>query len=166
MKSQWYAVRTRSRHEEVAAELLQRKTFSVFLPKITCWSKRKDRKKKILKPLFPGYFFVHFELTNEQWLEIKKTHGVVDLVSVNKKPAPIPDEQILSVRSVVESGMTFINRPYLNRGDKVLVVNGSLKGATGIFLRDEKKKGKLVVSVDLLNRSLEVEMDETDVDRF
>lgn len=166
MEAQWYAVRTRSRHEEVAATLLQRKSFNVFLPKITSWSKRKDRKKKILRALFPGYFFVRCELTNERWLEIRKTHGVVDLLCVNKGPQPIPDEQILSVRSVVESGITFVNRPYLQQGDRVLVVNGSLKGATGIFLRDEAKHGKLVVSVDLLNRSLEVEMDETDVDRF
>ncbi len=166
MSGEWYAIRTRSRHEQVAKDLLLSKAFSIFYPKISCWSKRKDRKLRITSPLFPGYLFVHFELTNELWLDIKKTHGVVDLVTLNDKPKPIPDEEILSIKKVVDSGVTFINRPFLNEGDKVVVANGPLKGAIGIYLHSDTKKGQFVVSVDMLNRSIEVEIDESDLDRF
>lgn len=166
MDEKWYVVKTRSRHEQVATDMLRRKSFTIFFPEVSSWSKRKDRKKLIKRPLFPGYLFVHFELSNERWLEIKKTHGVVDLIKLHDEPEPIPEEQVLSIKAVVESGITITNRPYLNKGDKVLVTNGPLKGAFGIFIRAEDKKGKLVVSVDLLNRSLEVEIDEADAERF
>ncbi|MBI5186378.1 MAG: UpxY family transcription antiterminator [Nitrospinae bacterium] len=168
MDEKWYAVKTRSRHEKVATDMLRRKSFTVFFPEISSWSKRKDRKKLIMRPLFPGYIFIHFELDNDRWLDIRKTRGVVDLVKFRDEPEPVPDEQILSVKTVVESGVIFTNRPYLNlkKGDKVVVAKGPLQGALGIYLSSDEKKGKLVVSVDLLNRSLEVEIEQTDVERF
>ncbi len=166
MEEKWYAVRTRSRHEQVASDLLFKKSFTVFYPKISVWSKRKDRKLRILRPLFPGYIFIRFELDNDLWLAVKKTHGVVDLVTLAKDPEPIPDEQIFSVQSIVDSGITFKSGLFINKGDKVMVTNGPLKGAIGIYLHTEENEGKFVVSVDLLNRSIEVKMHSTDVDRF
>lgn len=166
MDERWYAVRTRSRHEQVAASLLAKKSFDIFFPKVNTWSKRKDRKVRILKPLFSGYLFIRFELTNERWLDIKKTQGVVDLVVLGKDPEPIPENQIMSIKTIVDSGVTYTQRPFLSVGDKVTVTSGPLQGAIGVYLEAKEKKGKLVVSVDLLNRSIEVEVDETDVDRF
>jgi len=165
-EEKWYAVKTRSRHEQVAADLLARKSFAVFFPQISCWSKRKDRKLRILRPLFPGYLFIHFELSNNLWLQVRKTRGVVDLLRLRKDPEPIPDEQILSVKMLVESGVTYVSRPFLNEGDKVLVSGGPLEGAIGRYLHSDENKGKLIVSVDLLSRSLEVEIDAKDVERF
>ena len=57
----WYAIWTRSRHEQVVREQLERKRFEAFLPTITRWSRWKDRKKKIDWPLFPGYCFARFD---------------------------------------------------------------------------------------------------------
>ena len=50
----WYAIWTRSRHEQVVREQLEKKGFEAFLPTIARWSRWKDRKKKIDWPLFPG----------------------------------------------------------------------------------------------------------------
>ena len=58
---QWFAVWTRSRHEQVVRDQLERKHFDAFLPTIPRWSRWKDRKKKIDWPLFPGYCFVRFD---------------------------------------------------------------------------------------------------------
>ena len=57
----WYALWTRSRHENVVREQLERKGYEAFLPTITKWSRWKDRKKKIDWPLFPGYCFARFD---------------------------------------------------------------------------------------------------------
>lgn len=61
----WYAVRTKSRHEQKVKDRLLNKSFKTFLPLMETWSKRKDRKKKILRPLFTGYLFIDFELTKD-----------------------------------------------------------------------------------------------------
>ena len=57
----WYAIWTRSRHEQMVREQLERKGYEAFLPTIPRWSRWKDRKKKIDWPLFPGYCFARFD---------------------------------------------------------------------------------------------------------
>jgi transcription antitermination factor NusG len=163
----WYVVRTRSRHEQKVNEQLINKSFEVFYPQIKVWSRRKDRKKKILKSLFPGYLFVHCNLTDENWLNILKTFGVVNLLGYDdQSPSPVPEEQILSIKKVLNTEIPVVVHPYLEKGERVIVVDGPLKGAIGFFIGVNNQKGRLIIGVDLLNRSIEVEIDCSAVDRF
>lgn len=162
----WYAVRTKSRHEQKVKDRLLNKSFKIFLPMIETWSKRKDRKKKILRPLFPGYLFVDFELNKDRWLEILKTLGVANLLGYSNEPYPVPDEQISSIKTVVDSGLTINYHPYLKKGDKVIVVSGPLEGAVGILLDIHEKKQRLVISVDMLNRAVVVEIEGNAVEKY
>lgn len=166
MASEWYAVRTRSRHEEKVNSNLQKQSFNVFLPKIEVWSRRKDRKKRILIPLFPGYLFVRCELTKIIWLEILKTLGVAYVVGLTDEPTPIPANQIDSVKKIVDLKMNLKLHPYVNVGDQVIVVDGPLQGAVGFYLSPNHEKGKLILSLDLLNRSVEVEMDGSSIESY
>ena len=70
----WFAIWTRSRHEQVVRDQLERKQVKAFLPTITRWSRWKDRRKKIAWPLFPGYCFARFD--PEFRLAILKCTGV------------------------------------------------------------------------------------------
>ena len=163
----WYAVRTRSRHEQKVNDQLIGKSFEVFYPQIKVWSRRKDRRKKIFKPLFPGYLFVHCNLTDENWLNILKTFGVVNLLGYgDQSPSPVPDEQILSIKRVLDTDIPIVVHPYLKEGQRVIVLDGPLKDVTGVFIGVNNKKGKLIISVDLLNRSLETEIESLAVGRF
>ena len=94
----WYALWTRSRHEQVVREQLSRKGFDAFLPTITKWSRWKDRKKQIDWPLFPGYCFV--KLAPDDRLPVLKCTGVVNIVSFNGEMALIPDHEIDSIRQL------------------------------------------------------------------
>ncbi|MFH0772168.1 MAG: UpxY family transcription antiterminator [Candidatus Omnitrophota bacterium] len=162
----WYAVRTRSNYEFKVNDLLTKKSLNAFCPTILKWSRRKDRKKKIARPLFTGYLFVECFSSAEDWLEVKKTEGVVNILGSGRTPQPIPSEQIDSVRKLIDSGVNPIPHPYLKLGDRVVVVDGSLRGAVGIFERFNDKKGTLVVSVDLLGRSIAAEVDNSAVERL
>src|SRR4249919_3844250 len=95
----WYAVWTRSRHEQTVRDQLERKHIEAFLPTITRWSRWKDRKKKIDWPLFPGYCFARFDPADT--LPILKCTGVVNIVSFEGKPAAIPDYELDSIRLLV-----------------------------------------------------------------
>ncbi len=162
----WYAVRTRSNYEHKVNCLLAKKSSNTFYPTVLKWSRRKDRKKKIARPLFPGYLFVECTCSPYDWLEIKKTDGVVNILGNKKIPQPIPQEQIDTVRKIVEAGIDPLPHPYLNIGERVVVVDGPLRGAVGIFERFNDKKGSLVISVDLLGRSLSAEVDSSVVERL
>jgi transcriptional antiterminator NusG len=94
----WYCVHTRSRHEDKVFQRLSDKGISAFLPKMETWSKRKDRRKKILKALFAGYLFVYEILTAQRGLDILKTPGVVKILGNEDGPQPVPEVQIESIR--------------------------------------------------------------------
>ncbi len=101
MDPNWYAIWTRSRHEKIVRDQLEKKgDVDVFLPTIGKWSRWKDRKKKIDWPLFPGYVFARF--VPDERIGILKVDGVVQIISNNGILSPIPEEEIDSIRTLVE----------------------------------------------------------------
>ena len=160
----WYCLHTRSRHEEVVYHHLEDKRIQTFLPKLEVWSRRKDRRKKIQKALFPGYVFVHEILDPHHRLEILKTPGVVKILGNEKGPEPVPDIQIESIQTILGGKSAVSPFPYLREGQIVRVVEGPLKGSEGFLLKIKEGKEKLVISVDLLQRSVAVEIDGASVE--
>jgi transcription antitermination factor NusG len=156
----WFAVWTRSRHEQVVREQLEQKRFDVFLPTITKWSRWKDRKKKIDWPLFPGYCFARFD--PRERLRILKCTGVVSIISFEGEPAPIPEHEIDGIRRLLESDLAFDPVPLIREGMMVEVIHGPLKGVIGRLMR-KSEKARLVLSVDLIGQGVSVEVDAADV---
>jgi transcription antitermination factor NusG len=108
---QWYAIWTRSRHEKVVREQLERKAIEVFLPTIAKWSRWKDRKKQIEWPLFPGYCFARFDA--QQRLPVLTCDGVVQIVGVDGVPSPIPPIEVEGIRQLVESELSYDPCPFV-----------------------------------------------------
>jgi len=156
----WYAVWTRSRHEQVVREQIERKHFDAFLPTITRWSRWKDRKKKIDWPLFPGYCFARFDPAEA--LAILKCTGVVNIVSFEGKPAAIPEHEIASNRTLVTSELQYDPCPLIREGMMVEVVHGALKGVVGRLVR-KGSHARLILSVELIGQGVSVEVDAADV---
>jgi transcription antitermination factor NusG len=160
MPASWFAVWTRSRHEHVVRQQIERKQFEAFLPTITRWSRWKDRKKKIDWPLFPGYCFARF--SEEDSLAILKCVGVVNIVSVQGKPAPIPQHEIDGIRRLLESDLQYDPCPMIHEGTMVEVTHGSLKGVVGRLVR-KGAHARLILAVDLIGQGVSVEVDAGDV---
>src|SRR5882762_2383788 len=156
----WYAVWTRSRHEQVVREQLERKGLEAFLPTITRWSRWKDRKKQVDWPLFPGYCFVRFN--GQERLPVLKCAGVVNIVSFDGDIAPIPEQEIESIRRLVESDLQFDPCPLIREGSMVEVTHGPLKGVVGRLIR-KGAHARLILSVDLIGQAVSVEVDAADV---
>jgi transcription termination/antitermination protein NusG len=162
--AQWFAVWTRSRHEQVVREQLEQKQFEAFLPTIPRWSRWKDRKKKIDWPLFPGYCFARFN--PDDALPILKCTGVVSIVSFEGKPAPIPFYELDSIRLLVASDLQYDPCPLIHEGMMVEVVHGPLKGVVGRLMRKDTQRARLVLSVDLIGQAVSVEVDAADVKAY
>ena len=157
----WYALWTRSRHEQVVREQLGQRQVEAFLPTVTRWSRWKDRKKKIDWPLFPGYCFARFN--PEDTLPILKCSGVVNIISFEGKPAPIPEYELDSIRLLVGSELQYDPCPLIHEGMMVEVVHGPLRGVIGRLMRKDAPKARLVLSVDLIGQAVSVEVDAADV---
>src|SRR5215207_8222747 len=156
----WYAVWTRSRHEQVVREQLEPKHVDVFLPTVTKWSRWKDRKKKVDWPLFPGYCFARFDPGERR--PILKCTGVVSIISFEGEPAPIPEHEIDGIRRLIESDLAFDPCPMIREGMMVEVVHGPLRNVVGRLIR-KNDKARLVLSVDLIGQGVSVEVDAADV---
>lgn len=158
----WYALYTRHQHEKNVVRSLSGKGFEVFLPLYTAVHRWKDRDKKLSLPLFPCYIFL--QNPSERWQSILATPGVHSVVGFAKQPATISSVEIEAIKRVVGSCLKLEPHPFLRCGDRVRLTAGPLAGLEGLLLR---KKGiwKLLVSVEMLQRSVAVEVDASMVER-
>jgi len=162
----WYAIHSRSRHEDVVLNGLKKKLIEAFLPKMQVMSRRKDRRKTILVPILPGYVFVHSDLNPDQYWDIIKTYGVVRILGIQGKPVPVKDEEIASLRALHGTDRTVRNQAYMKEGDRIMIMEGSLKGLTGFYIKHKGKADKVVISIELLQRSLAVELEDLIVEKI
>ena len=156
----WYALRTKSRHEKLVRDQLDKQGIEPLLPTVKRLSQWKDRKKEIEVPLFSGYCFVRFSQLEKT--PVQKIVGVVEIVGSGSRPEPIPEEEINGLRRLMTSVLPYDSHPYLHEGMKVEVVRGPLQGAHGILLRKEKRH-RLVIGVRLIQQAAAVEIDVNDV---
>lgn len=159
-QAQWYALRTKSRHEKVVRDQLDKQGMEPLLPTVKRLSQWKDRKKEIEVPLFSGYCFVRFGL--QEKLPVQKVSGVVEIVGSSGRPEPIPDTEIAALKTLMTSVLPYDPHPYLHEGMTVEVVRGPLQGVHGILLRKDKRH-RLVIGVRLIQQAAAVEIDVRDV---
>ena len=158
----WYAVQTMPRHEKKVSVELASKEVHCFLPTVCHTRQWSDRKKVVVEPLFVGYVFVQIAAESETRISLLRTKGVVGLVGTRGVPVPIPDTEIAAIRTVLESKAPYRAHEYLSVGQKVRIQSGALDGLEGI-LQEVKGDQSLVVSVELINRSLAVTISGYDV---
>jgi transcription antitermination factor NusG len=158
---EWYAVYTVVRHEKAVNSDLAEKDIETFLPLREVLSRWKDRKKRIKIPLFPGYLFVNIDL-KEMW-DVLNRRSVVRILGVKGIPIPVPVEQINAIRRLLESDLRYDPYPYFAEGKEVIVVNGPLQGVKGKIL-EVRGNYRLVLSVDLIQRSVSLEIDIKEVE--
>lgn len=157
----WWAVYTRHQHEKIVAGALTAKGHEVFLPLYASVRKWKDRRKTITLPLFPCYVFVR-GVPNRR-LSIVTTPGVHMVLIEGDSPAVVPEDEIAAIRRTIDVRMKIEPHPFLRCGQRVRVRRGALEGVEGILVR-VKNLVRLVLSVELLNKSVAVEIDAANVE--
>jgi len=154
----WYALHTRPRHEKIVTQRLEQQGVTTFLPLVTEIHRWSDRKKKVEAPLFSGYVFARFSPNRAERLRVLRVDGVFSLVGAQGEGAPIPNDQIDAIRSLVEAGLPWASHPYLKIGQRVRIRSGALDGLEGILLSRNGDQ-TLVISIDAIQRSLAVRVE-------
>jgi len=153
----WYAIATRSRHEKVVHQQLVGKNIEAFLPTVHRVSRWKDRFKTIEWPLFAGYCFARFPMTDI--LPILRCTGVLRIVSFDGKPAPIDDCEVNNLRLLVANAIQGDPCPFIREGAMVEVIHGPLCGVVGRLIRKDAIRATVMLSVDLIGQALRVQVD-------
>ena len=156
----WYAAYTSSRHEKTVAEHLRQREVECFLPLYETVRRWKNGRHRVQLPLFPSYVFVRMGLRDK--LRVLQVPGLAQLVSFQGSPAVLPDAEIETLRSALAAGVPAQPYRYLSVGSRVEICCGPLQGMKGILLRHQGQF-RVVLSVEMIMRSIVVEVEATDV---
>jgi transcription antitermination factor NusG len=159
----WYAVHTKARHEKRVAAQFEEKQVCTFLPLLRQIHKWSDRRIKVEVPMFSCYTFVHMTPTPEERLKVLRTAGVLGFVGDERRGTPIPEEEIQNLRKVIGENIPCFPHPFLKVGKRVRIRGGSLEGMEGILV-GHLGENRLVVSVELLQRSVSIRVEGYDVE--
>jgi transcription antitermination factor NusG len=157
---QWYAVYTRAQHEKSVVQHLDQRGIESFLPLYETVRRWKDRRMRLHLALFPGYVFVRIALSER--LAVLRVPSVVRLVGFNGRPAPVPNDEVESLRRALLEGLHAEPYPYMREGQRVRITAGALAGREGLLVR-RKSNLRVVLSAELIQRSILVDIDVSSV---
>lgn len=162
-ESSWYAVHTMARHEKRVAAQFEEKRVRTFLPLLRQIHKWSDRRSVVEIPMFSCYAFVRIVPTIEERLKVLRTPGVLGFVGNERQGTPIPEEQIESLRKAISERVPCLPHPFISAGKRVRVRGGALDGVEGILMLQGRDQ-RLVISVELLQRSVCVQVEGYDIE--
>jgi transcriptional antiterminator NusG len=158
----WHVLWTHSNSEQLVHDQLAAKGFDMFLPTVEAWCRRGGVRRLSRVPLFGGYLFLRHAMDKAGYLEVYKTRGLVRVLGERwDRLEVVPDAEIDAIQKLLRADLPVLPHPYLREGQRVRITRGPLADVEGIIVRANPKKGLLVVSVNLLQRSIAVQLDCT-----
>jgi transcription termination/antitermination protein NusG len=162
MSAPWRVLWTRSNCEQLVCDQLAAKGFELFLPTAEAWSRRGGVRVRGPVPLFRSYLCLRHAVDKPAYLEVCKTRGLVRMLGERwDRLEAVPDAEIEAIQKLLHSDLPVFPYPYLREGQRVRITRGALADVEGVLVRANPKKGLLVVSVELLRRSVAVQLDCT-----
>jgi transcription elongation factor/antiterminator RfaH len=158
--SSWFVVQTKPWFEKIAANSLQMKGYEVFLPHFIKRKQRRNQITTIQCPLFPGYLFCR--LAGPVFGKVLLTPGVRRFVAFGGSPVPIATCEIEWLQKLQASNIMHSPWQYIPTGTRVRIISGPLCGIDGILLHSDHHR-HLIISVDILQRSVSITLDDLTV---
>ena len=152
-----------ARHEKRVAAQFEEKSVCTFLPLLPQFHRWSDRQSKVEVPMFSCYAFVRMVQTTEERLKVLRTPGVLGFVGSERQGTQIPDEQIDSLRKAISEKVPCLPYPFISAGKRVRIRGGSLDGVEGILTLQGRDQ-RLVISVELLQRSVSIRVQGYDIE--
>lgn len=161
----WYAFRVRPRHEKLVSMSLRSKGHEEFLPLTRARHRWADRMKTVELPLFPGYIFCDAE--RNEIGRIRSTPGILDVVRAGSSPVPARRDEVENLRQAVSKSLSMESCPLVEptTGQWLRISSGPLNGLSGMLV-EVRGQQRLILSVDLLQRSVLVELPSASVDIY
>jgi transcription antitermination factor NusG len=159
-QARWYAAYTCAKHEKRVAAELGARHVEHFLPLCRSVRRWKDRRVELDLPLFPGYVFIRLALRDR--LRVVQIPSVVRLVGFGGSPTALPDQEMEIMRAGLSQSVRAEPHPFLMVGRRVRITGGSFAGLEGVLKRN-KDNLRVVVSLELIQRSVVLDVDAADV---
>jgi transcriptional antiterminator RfaH len=158
----WYAIHTKPRQEEIAAENLRNQEFEIYLPRIKQARRYRHRWRDTIEPLFPRYLFIRLALGSENIAPIRSTRGVSKLVSFSGLPATVPDPLIDALVQTADpdTGLHHPHEAHFKPGAPVTIVKGPLAGLEAIFKAHDGEERSIIL-LDILGKTQQLKINRS-----
>ena len=120
----WFLAQTKPNSHHIAERNLRWQGFHTFLPLQEETRRSRGRFVTQLRPLFPGYLFVAFDVEVGGWRAVNSTHGITRLVGLGKEPKPVPPQLVSTLRLRCDREGRLTPADALAPGDDVMVKKG------------------------------------------
>ena len=152
----WYALSVKHHHEKTVSQALEGRDLEHYLPLYRSFHRSGGRMQPVMLPLFPGYVFCRFDISNR--LPVLTIPGVGSIVCIGRAPAPISESELESIETMIRSDLSVSPHEALFAGQEVCIERGPLKGICGTLVAS-KADYRLVLSIPLLQRAVSAEID-------
>ncbi len=164
--SKWYVVQVFSGQEKkVRRALLENRETSqvldlieeVVIPSENVSEVKSGQQKISEKTLWPGYMLIKMTLSDEAWMYVKNTNGVIGFLG-GEKPSPLSEvevEQLLSELNAKKDSV--VHKHNIEIGDKVKIVDGVFVNFVGIVTEVFHEKGRSSAMVSIFGRDTRVD---------
>ena len=130
----WYLLFTKPKMERIAQENLERQQFQIFLPRIQISKRLRGRYTRRIEAMFPRYLFIYLDTVHDNWMPIRSTLGVSQLVRFGGLPAQVPETLITELMTNQdENGFNVTQAREILHGDRVEILDGPMAGYVGMF---------------------------------
>lgn len=167
IEAKWYVVNTYSGYENkvkvtiekvVVNRRLEDKIFEIVIPMHNVVDASKEGSEKKQKKICPGYVLINMILTDETWYIVRNTRGVTGFVGIGQEPTPLTEKEIREMN--IDVPIVSID---FKVGDRVEIIDGSLKGQEAILLEIDTKKSIALVEVEMFSRKTSMEVQLTSI---
>lgn len=158
----WFAIYVKSRSEKKVLKLLEDIGVESFLPLITRVKQWSDRKKKVEEPLFRSYLFVNIPLSD--YYTVLNVNGVVKFITFEKKPVPVPDNQIIAIKEYLnDTELHSIDYEDFKEGELVRIKSGQMKDLIGRFIKINGKH-RVIIDIEAIGQSIPINIARSNVE--
>ena len=159
----WYLIYTKAKGEELAHDNLLRQGFNAYLPKIKREKRLRGKYRPIVEALFPRYLFIQLDVKTDNWMPIRSTIGVSNMVRFGGIPAQVPHELVSELQNFDnDDGLQDVQETKYQTGQEVMFVSGSLNGYRAIF--DKYVSGERIsVLLDIVGKHTRMLISRHDV---
>ncbi len=167
-EAKWYVAHTYSGYEnKVKADIektienrnMQDVIQEISVPMEEVVEIKDDKKKTVMRKVFPGYVIIKMIMTDESWYVVRNCRGVTGFVGPGSKPVPLTEEEIAAIgleKKTVTIGFDV--------GDNIRVKYGPLEGFVGVITAIVMDKQKIKAKISMFGRDTDVELEFNQVE--
>ncbi|ANS84192.1 Transcription antitermination protein [Vibrio scophthalmi] len=155
----WFLVRCKSKQEQRASLNFSNQAITSYFPTIDVLKTIRGKTMLKQEALFPGYLFIHLDISSSYASKVNNTFGVYGFVNFAGKPQMVPDRLIEELKTLKDSVIDLT----LKSGDQVIINDGSYENVAAIFLEAESEQRSILL-IELLNKQVRLSVDNRSIE--